>query len=284
MNRSVEEMLTMLHHLSGMSISLYDASFHGIPCGIHQGYTPTLCSCLQQADAGARDRCFSSDVAAKQACDGSGRAYGFFCPFGLYEILVPIRDGASTVGYLFLGKSLPAGEAAEARLREILGAIPALDAHPRQIDQWIASLPRHTQKEYDAIGKTAEMVARRIAENGFMDRESVSLARLTHRFLRTHYGERITLSSLGLYFHCSTVTLTESFRKEYGKTIMEELAAIRMTRACELLSTTDAPVGAIAGRCGYPDMGYFTKRFHKCFGCSPSDWRRLRRDGVPSSL
>lgn len=169
--------------------------------------------------------------------------------------------------------ALPAGEAAEERLRSMRSAFPALRSGPDQIERWIAELPRHTPEEYDAIGKTAIMVACRIAENGFMDKEILSLARLIHRYLQRHYGERITLASLSLNFHCSTVTLTESIRKEYGRSIMESLAELHMERACELLERTDSPVGEIAGRRGYPDTGYFSKRFRKRYGSSPTAWR-----------
>ena len=280
MDITIGELLSTLHRLSGMWVSLYNGSFHGYPCSIDQESCPSLCDRLHRAGENNRSRCFASDVAARRHCDRCGEAVGYLCPFGLYEILVPIRDGSATVGYIFLGKSLPVGADAEERLRAALAPFPALTQDPEALSKLIAQLPRHTPEEYAALCRTASVFADRIAEEGFPDSASLPLAQLICRYLHKHYGEPVTLAALGLYFHCSTVTLTESFRKEYGETIMRRLERIRMDRARELLERTGASVGEIAERCGYSDVGYFSKRFHKTYGASPSGWRAVHSVSV----
>ena len=273
MDVTIEELLCTLHDLSGMWVSLYDGSFHGLPCSAGGQGCPSFCNRLHQEHADTRACCFASDVAARRVCDRTGKPYGYVCPFGLYEILVPVRDGSATVGYLFLGKSLPVGKEAEARLRAALVPFPSLSENAGELSRLIAELPRHTPREYDALGRTASVFTERIAERGFPNGESLPLAQLICRYLQKRYGEPISLASLGLYFHCSTVTLTESCRAEYGTTIMQMLAEIRMERARELLEKSAASVGEIAERCGYTDMGYFSKRFRKAYGMSPTAWR-----------
>ncbi len=274
MERTLGELLTALRGLTGMWASLYDAGFHGIPCSLSQSSCPELCRRLHQLDPSTTERCYASDMAARRVCDRTGEPYGFVCPFGLYEILAPIRKGGVTQGYLFLGKSLPAGEGAEARLRDILLSFPALSRDGAEVERFLAQLPRHTAEEYDAICMALTVFAESIADHtDFVGRVTSPLAPRILRYLQAHYGDTVTLASLGLYFHCSTVTITESFRQEYGSTVMQTLEQIRMERAQALLEKTEASVGEIAGLCGYPDAGYFSKRFCKRFGCSPLAWR-----------
>ncbi len=262
------------HQLTGMWASLYDAGFHGVSFSASQRTCPEICQRPHQVDPSVTERCFASDMAAKRVCDRTGEPYGFVCPFGLYEILAPIRRGGVTRGYLFLGKSLHFGEEAEPRLREILSSFPALSRDAEGVERMIRQLPRHTSEEYDVIRTVMTAFAEVIGNRAdFAGRVTSPLAPRILSYLHSHYGDSLTLSSLSLYFHCSTVTLTESFRREYGATVMQTLEEIRLERAKELLRQTDAPVGEIAGLCGYPDAGYFSKRFRKRFGASPLAWR-----------
>ena len=277
MERTLGELLSALQEMTGMCASLYDAGFHGIPCSSSTRGRCELCSRLRQIDPSVTERCYASDMAARRACDRTGEPYAFVCPFGLYEILAPIRKGGVTRGYLFLGKSLPATGGAEERLRDALSAFPALSRDEGEIERLIDQLPRHTAEEYRAIVTALTVFADSVADRtDFVGRVTSPLAPRILRYLRSHYGDTVTLSSLSLYFHCSTVTLTESFREEYGCTVMQTLEQIRMERAAELLKETEATVGEIAGLCGYPDAGYFSKRFRKRFGCSPLSWRESR--------
>ena len=96
---------------------------------------------------------------------------------------------------------------------------------------------------------------------------------MTLRYLKRHYAERVTLPELSLLFHCSTVTLTESFRIAYGKSIVQTLYEIRLEHAKELLISTDASVTEIALACGFPDAGSFFKRFRREVGMTATQWR-----------
>lgn len=54
---------------------------------------------------------------------------------------------------------------------------------------------------------------------------------------------------------------------------VELLRKIRLTKARELLSTTDKPIGEIAYEVGFSAPAYFTRVFREMFGESPSDLR-----------
>ena len=42
----------------------------------------------------------------------------------------------------------------------------------------------------------------------------------------------------------------------------------------ELMKTTNAPIGDIAVRCGYPNQLHFSQTFKKRYGQSPREWRK----------
>jgi AraC family transcriptional regulator, transcriptional activator of pobA len=72
--------------------------------------------------------------------------------------------------------------------------------------------------------------------------------------------------------------LTTVVGRKTGRTVQQWLLERRMTEARRLLATTDLTVEAVAGRVGYQDPGYFTKRFRRSHGVAPLEWRRAGRD------
>ena len=47
-----------------------------------------------------------------------------------------------------------------------------------------------------------------------------------------------------------------------------------MAEARRLLADPELTVATVAGRVGYPDAGYFVRRFRAAHGCPPQEWRR----------
>ena len=94
------------------------------------------------------------------------------------------------------------------------------------------------------------------------------------RYIKNNLTEKITLSDIAWHLHCSTVTLTEHFKKEFGITIMEYVTKKRMQLAERLLITTDKTLGEIALMSGFSDVEYFSRVFKRYHSTPPGEWRK----------
>lgn len=108
-------------------------------------------------------------------------------------------------------------------------------------------------------------------------------ASLAH--LRTCWRGRDTLhpvpvAALARAAGVSREHLTREFRRAYGESPAGIERRLRLDRAVELLTTTSLAIAVIAGRCGWNEVGQFTRRFSAHYGMSPRAMRLKAASGA----
>jgi AraC-like DNA-binding protein len=99
--------------------------------------------------------------------------------------------------------------------------------------------------------------------------------------LLRHACRPLTIGALARELQLSEVELREITRRAAGCTPKEYVMRVRLSRAKELLATTDLPVAAVALRTGYDDPGYFTRLFTRRTGMPPGRFRQQQRHSSP---
>jgi two-component system response regulator YesN len=93
-------------------------------------------------------------------------------------------------------------------------------------------------------------------------------------YLESHYADTsLSLSKLCKKIDISMSYLSACLKKYHDKTFVEELTAIRMKKAMELLKTTDMMTYEIAEKAGYRDAHYFSLSFRKYTGLTSTEFR-----------
>lgn len=100
-------------------------------------------------------------------------------------------------------------------------------------------------------------------------------------FLHQSLETRITLADVARAACLSRARLCALFKEEIGSAPMQYLEGLRLEQAARLLLFTADPVDAIAQRFGYAERKYFDKRFKRCWGETPCQYRRRGRQANP---
>jgi AraC-like DNA-binding protein len=87
----------------------------------------------------------------------------------------------------------------------------------------------------------------------------------------------LTLATLSQAYSLSPRQLTRRFKAKFGMTIGHWQRQTRLENARELLESTEDTVTDIAYTTGFPSLQAFTRFFHACEGCSPSEFRARKR-------
>ena len=67
---------------------------------------------------------------------------------------------------------------------------------------------------------------------------------------------------------------TLRFRKETGRTILEEIHEHRFEKACDLLSRTRLPISTVVAHCGYRSDAFAKKMFLARTGITMREYRK----------
>lgn len=95
-------------------------------------------------------------------------------------------------------------------------------------------------------------------------------------YLNANYRDELKLADICERFYISTNTLCARFRAAMSCSVMQYLAFVRLSRAKELLATTDKPMDEISSLCGYSSPNYFSLSFKKAVGISPREYKKTK--------
>ena len=99
-------------------------------------------------------------------------------------------------------------------------------------------------------------------------------------FIRIHMSEDFGVAEMARAVGLSASRLTAVLRAQSSLSPRELVETERMKVASELLAMTNLPIQNIAARIGLQSPFYFSLRFKKAFGVSPSEYRKLATGGA----
>ena len=93
-----------------------------------------------------------------------------------------------------------------------------------------------------------------------------------------------SLTELAGQLHCSERHFSRLFREEFNISLRARQTELRLQRARQLLTESDAKIINVAYESGYRHLGLFNALFKRRFGVTPSQCARcLSRSTKPSS-
>lgn len=92
------------------------------------------------------------------------------------------------------------------------------------------------------------------------------------KYIDENYTSDITLEDVAGQFFITPQYLSKLFKENTGKNFSEYIISMRLTKAKELLDTTNMSIKDISYNIGYNDPNYFSRLFKKEMGISPSEY------------
>lgn len=265
---ALEDVLRELYRVSGFRMSLYDAD--GRQLYVYPVEINPFCSLVQQ-ETEALACCHRFDREAFERVKRTGEVYIYRCHCDLYEAVAPLYDFGVLSGYLMMGQVLDTSRTSR---QAVIHKAEAYGAGRDALSKAAKQIPCRTKEQIRSCISIMELCAGYLSLSNYLRADRKDLPGNVRAYLGQHFGEAITLESLCREFYCSRATLTSSFRRAYGQSIVEYLTQVRMEVALDLLVRTDRKIREVAERCGYQDQNYFCRVFKQRYGKAPGDVRK----------
>lgn len=158
----------------------------------------------------------------------------------------------------------------------LAGGIYRLSPNHSLFEAYTALIRRFHQKSTRPLA-TASLLEVMIYLSGVArDREAGEGDRVIDsllNYMHMHYAERLNVGMLAKQTGYSESRLSHLFTAATGRSPIRYLNDIRLKASREMLIATDLSVGEIASACGFDDPLYYSRRFRKRYGISPTEFR-----------
>lgn len=145
-----------------------------------------------------------------------------------------------------------------------------LDERPDEVDMQLVSAVAAALKSRLARPIPAYLTGSRPGSGGLASWQENRVA----RHIVDNADRPLRVSKLADLAGLSSSHFSRAFRASFGLSPHKMLAHHRVTRAKQLLLSTDLPLVEIASACGYVDQSHFSRQFHRHTSTSPGRWRR----------
>ncbi len=115
-----------------------------------------------------------------------------------------------------------------------------------------------------------------VAESSFLAIDNDFVRKITDLIEENLSSENLDVTYLADHLHMSASTLYRKMKALLGISANEYIRKIRMRKAAEMLASGNFNVSETAWNVGINSLIYFRQCFREEYGCSPSEYRRMK--------
>lgn len=111
----------------------------------------------------------------------------------------------------------------------------------------------------------------------FTAQDSATALERARTYMEEHYSQNITIEQLARIAEVSPKYFVDLYKKTYGVSAMDYVTELRISRAKQLMAQSHVKLREIAHQVGYNDEFYFSRKFKKEVGVSPTFYMKSRQ-------
>ena len=92
-------------------------------------------------------------------------------------------------------------------------------------------------------------------------------------YMEMNYARELSIEEIASACQLNRSYFSKLFRQKEGYPPQEFLIRLRLSKATELMMTTEMSINDISVFCGYPNPVHFSRAFKQRYGMSPREWR-----------
>ena len=266
----LRELIMAYYNLTHIRVAVYNTSFEEILAYPEQ-YTP-FCAMINNS-AAACQGCADSAAKMCEKCTVTHETIIERCHMGLTELVTPLYNGVSVIGYIMLGQIASESDR-DVFMKHVLDKGEAYGFSREKLMEQVKNVPHYTTDQVLDSARVVNALASYIVVSNLVYPTETLLAQSLLEYISRNLSSDVSVSALCRKFSISKSTLYRVTKLYAPEGVAAYIRKIRCNKACDLLIHTDMTMSRIAEEVGYSDAAYFLRSFKKEKGVSAGNYRK----------
>ena len=243
-----------------------------IECNSHNNL---FCHQVKIVGDETRSLCLQEQYNCFQQCSAN-EAFYYTCFAGVTQLIFPIYNGKSKVGYVAVGNFYT----------DKNEALHLLNSHCKKynvgfhnmkvfFDSCITEMTYSKSLISTIVSPILSMIEIAYLQGKdvpiYDDNDSFYLRLLS--YIKKNYTSNITIKELAKRQNCSVSYISHFFKKQCGMSLPEYINFLRINDAKAYFEMTNMTIQEVSNVCGYSSANYFSTAFKKIVGISPKKYK-----------
>ncbi|SFE27342.1 two-component system, response regulator YesN [Paenibacillus algorifonticola] len=181
------------------------------------------------------------------------------------------------------GSGLPRPERLTLSVQKLLARLSESLTMPEHqtVEEWGLRMER-ALGEADSLGALQTVIAEQLGllASAHAEAKREHKEQLIYKciaYIDEHYMDDLSLESVAAVFHFNASYFSQYFKSKLNINFSQYVTQVRLTKARQLLESSNDKIYQVAGSLGYHDVKYFNRVFKKEFGLTPEEYRSIAR-------
>lgn len=264
-------LLRDFYELTNTSVCIFDTDYY--PILAYPKEPPKLCSIIKSTIKGNMG-CIRSDI---EGCKKSRDAMGivtYECHAGLRDTVTPIVYNGMILGYMMFGQITDNSLSKDRIVKRIIERCSNYGLTEDEITNAFNEINMCDEDKINAAANIMLACASYIYLSKYAKIESLDLINEISEYMKNNLQKGFNIDEICNKYFLSRNKLFKLFREKLNMTPMSYLTTLRINKAKDLLSKTNASVSSVSDSVGISDYNYFIKIFKKEVGLTPLKYRK----------
>lgn len=272
-NAGLTELLNDFCTLTDMKLCIFDTDYQ--ECASTPIKLYPFCARMRKIEE-FDSRCRSCDEAHMQICRRSRKPLQYQCHAGLTEYLAPLYYEGVIVAFVCIGQATYGMDAEFDKIAQYAAQFGICKEECHELyDMQIHYAPRTIQ----AACRILDACISHIYHQRMLEVRNLDTAQQIEKYINDNIAWDLSIEHLCAHFSVSRAELYQIFHMSFNSSVADYIRSKRISMAEQMIRTTALQISEIASNVGFYDYNYFSKVFHRKFGCSPREYRKKLESG-----
>ena len=267
-------LIKSFYNLTGIKVAVYDTEF----CEI-LAYPENDCEfCnLMHERVSSCNACEKSMERLCLKCVKERKVIIETCHAGLNEVIAPLTDGVSVIGYIMFGQ-ITNEKNRSAFLENVVTKCKSYGFNSEYATTLAEKIPYYSSEQLEDATKILAVLASYIVFEKIAYPSDLSASYKVVEYIRANLDKNLTIAHLCQNLYISKTMLYKITKDYMPEGILTFIKHERISKAEHLLLHTDMPISKIAEETGFSNTNYFCTVFKREKGISASKFRSNQID------